>query len=69
VNAQHAADVLEIELTEAGVPRAYHCEVITGCLAWFRYLRGRGNIIQRVGFAFAVEALKLVEGKYCKENP
>jgi hypothetical protein len=67
MNVQHAADILDIELGTAGIPANYRCDMINAFLAWFRYLRSRGNVIQRFVFAFAVEALKLVQAKYCKE--
>lgn len=68
MNAQRAAELLDLELTAAGVPRAYRCEALEGLESWLRIIKDRGNLLQRIGLAIALEAVKALRGRHCPEQ-
>jgi hypothetical protein len=67
VNAERAADSLSMELTAAGVPRAFRCQVLDALENWLRVEKGRGNILERAGLALALEAVKRLAARVCPQ--
>jgi hypothetical protein len=69
VNIEQRADRLHFHLTSHGVPRAFRCAALGGLEDWLREMKGRGNILQRIGLALALEAVKTLRARHCKETP
>lgn len=67
MTAEHAADQLRLELTAAGVPFAFRCYALEAVENWLRYLMQRGGMVQRIGFALALEAVKHARKQLCPQ--
>jgi hypothetical protein len=68
MSVEHHADMLEVELMEAAVPRGFHCEALKAMEGWLRYMSGRGNILHRIGFLVALEAVKVARHRRCPDE-
>jgi hypothetical protein len=69
VSANRAAERLDLELVAHGLPRAFRCPALGALEDWLRYEKARGGLFQRIGLAFALEAVKTLRARHCKETP
>lgn len=72
MSAERSADRLHFHMTSHAVPRAFRCSALGAMEDWLREERGRGGILQRIGLAIALEAVKTLRARHCpkpKEAP
>lgn len=65
MSTERSADRLHFHLTAHAVPRAFRCSVLGALEDWLRDEKGRGGILQRIGLAVALEAVKKLRLRHC----
>lgn len=65
MSAEKQADRLAFHFTSHGLPRAFRCNALGGLEDWLREMKDRGGILQRIGLALALEAVKTLRERHC----
>lgn len=67
MRADAMATILTLEMQAHRVPRVYWCPMAAALESMLRDAKGRGGLLQRIGLALALEAVKSFRARECAE--